>query len=274
MHLYDGNRLAAECRTQLANAIRTSGITPGLTSILVGENEASKLYLKLKAKACDDVGIRFERLDFPANIKETEVIGAITDLNGRNDVHGILIQLPLPEGLDEDRVISAMDPKKDADGFHPANLDALERGTPTVIPVMIRVVEALLASSRTKIDGMTMVVLGNSDVFLRPFLPFFGERGATVHTAHDADSALTRTADALVTALGRPGIITADHIKDGAIVLDVGATPTPDGVRGDVDNSSVGQRAAWLSPVPGGVGPMTVAMLLENVARAAGVLLQ
>lgn len=273
MHLYDGKRLAAERRTQLANAIRTSGLQPGLVSILVGDNEASKLYLKLKERACDEVGIRFERFDFPADVKETEVIGVITDLNGRNDVHGILIQLPLPEGLDEERVIPAMDPKKDADGFHPANLDALERGTPIVIPVMIRVVDALLASSRTKIDGMTMVVLGNSDVFLRPFLPFFGERGATVHTAHDADSALTRTADVLVTALGQPDAITADHIKDGAIVIDVGATPTPDGVKGDVDAASVAQRAAWLSPVPGGVGPLTVAMLLENVARAAGVTL-
>lgn len=273
MKLLDGQSLARERRQKLRMAIQESGIVPGLGSILVGNNAASQTYLRLKARACADDGLHFERFDFPETVHEDAIIGLISTLNERPDIHGILLQLPLPHPLVPEPLIIAISPKKDVDGFHPKNLAAIESGDERRLPVLLRAVLVLLAATGVPLEGKSMVVLGKSDVFLKPFQPTFERRGLAVTTLHGFDPERTRTADIIVTALGQPGVLQGGMVKNHAILIDIGSTPTPRGMVGDVDATSVAERADWLTPVPGGVGPMTIAMLMENTARAAGVAL-
>ncbi len=273
MTTLDGKVLAASVLKRLRTAIATHGVTPGLASILVGHDAASLLYLKVKAKACTQTGIHFERHDFPDSATEQEIRSRIEILNARKDIHGILVQLPLPDGLSADRVIAAIDPAKDVDGFHPVNLAALEHGDDQRLPVLLKAVMAFIKHAGWDVRGKTVAVLGKNDVFLRPFRSVFGAWGARVLTAASADPAVTTQADIVITALGQPRVLVGAMIKEGAMLLDIGISPTPSGVVGDVDAASVAPKASFLTPVPGGIGPMTVAMLLENTALAAGITL-
>lgn len=273
MQLLDGKVLAARIRTQVQRDIATSGVQPTLATILVGDDPASRLYQQLKEKACQEVGIRFLRTDVPATTRDDDVLRIVHALNERSDVHGMLIQLPLPAGHNVDAVIGAMDPKKDVDGFHPENLRAIEQGRQRCFPVLLKAVLALIHEVRVSLAGKRVIILSKSDVFTRPFRVVFARLDAHVEQRETPDAQLTSTADVLLTALGRPRIVTADHVKGGTLVIDIGISPLPEGVVGDVDQESMKARTGWLTPVPGGVGPVTVAMLLENTAIAAGIAL-
>lgn len=271
MKLIDGTVLAKTIRASVKEAVAASGTAPALATILVGNDPSSQIYLKLKERACSEVGIRFERRDFSDTTTKQELIAYVGELNARTDIHGILVQLPLPSTLNPDPVIAAMDPKKDVDGFHPANLSAIDAGRARTIPVLVKTVLALVEQTGQKVSGKHVVILSKSDVFTRPFRYVLAERGASVMHSETVQTELTQSADILITALGKPHCITGDMIKDCAIIIDIGITPTDRGVVGDVDEKSVAGKDAWLTPVPGGVGPVTVAMLLENVALAAGI---
>lgn len=271
MERIDGKAIAQRIRARVRDSIAASGVTPLLAAVLVGENSASELYLKLKAKACAEVGIAFERMDFPARTPPEEIIAAVETLNEREDVHGILLQMPLPESLDPDPIVAAMDPTKDVDGFHPLHLEAIEEGQDVMLPVLVKAALALIAETGTGLAGKRAVMLAKSDVFSRPFRCVFGRLGATLTVMEQPNPDLTRNADILVSALGRPYVINADAVGDGAVVIDIGITPVDGKVYGDVDPAGMGQKRGWLTPVPGGVGPVTVAMLMENTALAAGV---
>lgn len=271
MKLIDGTALAKTIRASVKEAVLASGRQPSLATIRAGSDPSSQIYLRLKERACREVGIRFERKDFPESTAEQELIAHVKELNARKDIHGILVQLPLPSTLNPDPVIAAMDPEKDVDGFHPTNLAALEEGRPTIIPVLLKTVLALVELTGEQFSGKQVMILSKSDVFTRPFQYILTERGAIVTRSETLQTELTRSADILITALGKPRCITGNMIKDGATVIDIGITPSKGGVLGDVDGTSVGDKPGWLTPVPGGVGPVTVAMLMENVALAAGM---
>lgn len=271
MQILNGNALAAKLRKRVKQTIATGTVQPHLATVLVGTNPASQLYLKLKERACSEVGIRFSRKDFSEVAEEQEVIAYIRELNADSTIHGILVQIPLPAHMNPDPVIAALDPAKDVDGFHPANLTALENGKPLLYPVLVQAVLALIAESTTELSGKNIVFLSKSDVFTRPFQSLFARLGATCTVQEAINAEQTQLADILITALGRPHVVTGAMIKQGAVIIDIGITPTPEGIRGDVDQQSVRDHAGWITPVPGGVGPVTVAVLLENVTRAAGI---
>lgn len=273
MKLIDGKALAAAIRQRTKTAIAQSGIQPRLAAVLIGENAASELYLKLKAKACAEAGIAFERKDFPKDAEEDDVFAYIDELNNRNDVHAILIQLPLPEKFDTDRIIETMDPAKDVDGFHPINLEAIDHGEHIVLPVLVKSVLALIDETKITLTGKKVVIINDNDVFLRPFRSVLQQRGALVDTCKEPLVEHVRTADILISAAGRAGCITGDMLHDGMVVIDIGITMTPDGVRGDVAAETAQNLDLWLTPVPGGVGPVTVAMATENTALLADVTL-
>lgn len=274
MRIIDGKALAATIRQRTKAAVAQSGIHPRLACVLVGENAASELYLKLKAKACVEVGIAFERKDFPAAVEEDAVIAHIDALNNRSDVNAILIQLPLPETFGTDQIIETMDPAKDVDGFHPINLAAIENGEHVVLPVLLKAVLALIAETKTQLAGKKVVIVNANDVFLRPFRSVLRQRGASVTAISAPIAEQIQAADILITAVGRAGCVTGSMLHDGMVVIDVGIDATSGGVRGDVDADAVEGLDLWLTPVPGGVGPVTVAMAMENTALLAGITLQ
>ncbi len=271
MQLLDGHIIARRIEERVRTAIAASGRHPRLASVLVGDDRASRMYLALKERACARVGIAFALTTLQEAATTEDVIDVILQLNDQDDVHGILVQLPLPEHLDPDPIIETMDPAKDVDGFHPVNLEALERGEAVMFPVLVKAVLALLEESGTALAGKHVVFMSKSDVFMRPFQTIFTRMGATCDRTETVDAAVTQQADVLVSALGQPHIVTGDVIREGAVLIDIGITPTATGVMGDVDSESVEGKASWLTPVPGGVGPVTVAFLLENTARAADI---
>lgn len=273
MKLIDGKALAATIHQRTKSAIARSGIEPRLACVLVGENVASELYLKLKAKACAEVGIAFERKDFPEDAEEDAVTAHIDELNNRSDVHAILIQLPLPKGFDTDRIVETMDPAKDVDGFHPINLEAIENGEHIVLPVLVKAVLALIHETKTSLDGKHIVIVNDNDVFLRPFRSVLQQRGASVTAISVPVAEQIQAAGILITAVGKVECVTGDLLRDGMIVIDIGIEMTPDGVRGDVAADTVRNLDIWLTPVPGGVGPVTVAMAMENTALLADITL-
>ena len=268
--ILDGRALARRIRDEVAAAVRKDNLDPGLAVVLVGDDPASRLYVGLKEKACAEAGIRFEKHLFPQDAREADIVALIRSLNGRADVDAILIQLPLPRGLDEDAVIAAMAPEKDVDGFHPANLGRfLEDGA--VPPGLAEVVGMLAEASGRPLAGASAAVVANSDVFAAPLRKMLEIRGARVSTATDLAVAdrLTREADFVVIAVGRPKWLTADKIKPGAVVIDVGTNRLDDGTVGDADSVNLAGIASAVTPVPGGVGPLTVAILLKNAVRLA-----
>ena len=272
MKLIDGKKLAEAIRREVKEQIETQGLRPGLAVILGGDDPASHLYVGLKERSCREVGIRFEKFIFPAGVPEETVIETIEAVNGRSDIHGILVQLPLPEGLDENRVVRAIDPRKDVDGFHPENLRLLRTGNPRLVPGVARGIVALIEATGVPLAGKTAALLVNSATFAEPIVALLRARGAdsTVILAKEVAEKTTemKNADILIVAIGQPKFIRGEMIKKGAVIIDIGTTRVGDRTVGDVDAESVATRAGWLSPVPGGVGPMTVAMLLKNVLEA------
>jgi methylenetetrahydrofolate dehydrogenase (NADP+)/methenyltetrahydrofolate cyclohydrolase len=269
MQLLDGKKLAAEIRAALKKDIVDHDLSPGLAVILVGDDPASRLYVSLKEKACAEVGISFQKFIYPAGAPEEEIISCIKNLNERRDINGILVQLPLPDGLNTDKVIGAINPKKDADGFHSANIKLLLDGKPYIYPGTHLGIIELVKAARVTLKNKIATIISNSGVFAEPLIKMLSDCGAeeTHYSIPDGKNAREYIADAdiLIVAVGRPKFIAAGDVKPGAIVIDVGANRTPEGLCGDVNFEQVKHRASWITPVPGGVGPMTVAMLLSNV---------
>jgi methylenetetrahydrofolate dehydrogenase (NADP+) / methenyltetrahydrofolate cyclohydrolase len=268
--LLDGRALAAKVRAAVKDEVAELGGLR-LATVLVGDDPASHLYINLKHKAAKEVGIEPIDHRLPDDISEEELLEVVRGLNADDEVDAILPQLPLPEGIDEARVIRAVDPPKDVDGFHPLNAGQLYLGRPTLVPATPRGVLALLDEYRIPLDGARAVVVGRSDIVGKPAAHLLLQRNATVTICHSHTDDLAREtldADVLVVAVGIAGLIDADMVKQGAAVVDVGQNRTEAGLVGDVD-LSVAERAAFLTPVPGGVGPMTIACLLQNTVLAA-----
>ena len=266
----DGAALAAKVRASVKKEVGELGGL-GLATVLVGDDPASHLYISRKHEAAIEVGI--EPLDYrlPADTSEEELLDLLRELNDDEDVDGILPQLPLPEGIDEARVIRAVDPVKDVDGFHPTNAGQLFLGRPTLVPATPRGIVALLDEYSIPLDGARAVVVGRSQIVGKPVAHLLLQANATVTICHSHTDDLARQtldADVLVVASGVAGLVDRDMVKQGAAVVDVGITRTEAGLVGDVD-PGVAEIAAFLTPVPGGVGPMTIACLLGNALRAA-----
>jgi methylenetetrahydrofolate dehydrogenase (NADP+) / methenyltetrahydrofolate cyclohydrolase len=268
--LLDGRSLAEKIRAAVKEEVAELGALK-LATVLVGDDPASHLYISLKHKAAKEVGIEPIDHRLPATISEAELLDFVRGLNEDDEVDAILPQLPLPDGIDEARVIRAVDPVKDVDGFHPFNAGQLYLGRPTLVPATPRGVLTLLDEHRIPLDGARAVVVGRSDIVGKPVAHLLLQRNATVTICHSHTDDLARQtldADVLVVAVGIAGLIAADMVKQGAAVVDVGQNRTKAGLVGDVD-PGVAERAAFFTPVPGGVGPMTIASLLQNTVLAA-----
>jgi methylenetetrahydrofolate dehydrogenase (NADP+)/methenyltetrahydrofolate cyclohydrolase len=266
----DGKALAARVRDRVAEDVRKLGDL-GLATVLVGDDPASEVYIRLKHEAALEAGIRPVDRRLPAETTEEELLGLIAELNADRSIHAVLVQTPLPAGIDEIRVTNAVEPAKDVDGFHPLNAGRLYRGRPTIVPATAVGVMALLDEYRVELEGARAVIVGRSDRVGKPLIHLLLQRNSTVTVCHSRTADLgreTAAADVLVAAVGVPGLVTADMVKPGATVVDVGVNRTEAGLVGDVA-PGVAEVAAYLTPVPGGVGPMTIACLLENAVRCA-----
>jgi methylenetetrahydrofolate dehydrogenase (NADP+)/methenyltetrahydrofolate cyclohydrolase len=266
----DGKAVARRITQEATAELAKLGTTPGLAVVLVGDDPASHLYVRLKEKACRDVGIAFEKLLFRADADEASVLRSLAALNAREDVDAILVQLPLPEHLDEDRVIATIDPTKDVDGFHAENVRLLRDGKPRIVPGLAAGILELIRSTGETLAGMTALVVANSPAFYAPLEAALALGGMSPSFAQPDDATLAdkiRAADVLVVAIGRPGFVTGAMLKPGAIVIDVGTNRVDGMTVGDVDPASSTGVAGHLTPVPGGVGPVTVAMLLRNAVE-------
>jgi methylenetetrahydrofolate dehydrogenase (NADP+)/methenyltetrahydrofolate cyclohydrolase len=275
--ILDGKSLAAATRAELkhrVDALVQRGVTPGLTVIIAGDDPASKVYVRNKTVAAREIGVRSELVELPASVSEKELLDRVAALNADSRVHGILVQLPLPKHIDGARVLESIAPAKDVDGFHEANLGALMAGRPTVVPCTPLGCMRLIEHAGVQIAGQNAVVVGRSNIVGKPVAHLLLQKDATVTICHSKSKDLAgicRSADILVAAVGRAKLVTAAMVKPGACVIDVGINRLPDGkLAGDVDYESVKEVAGSITPVPGGVGPMTIAMLLENCIRAAG----
>lgn len=269
MNLIDGRKLAEEIRSNLKTQISSLGFAPGLGVILVGNNPASHLYIKLKEQACAEVGIKFEKAMFPDNAPQEEINLTIQQFNNRSDIHGILVQFPLPKNFDTDKIISAIDPKKDVDGFHPENLEAIKSGKPNIIPGVALGILKLIESTDEPLKNKKAALLVNSETFALPIKYLLEKSGVEVETILNTQYLILDTYDIIVIAIGRPKFLKADMVKDGAIIIDVGTNILDGETVGDADFDSFKNKNGWITPVPGGVGPMTVAMLLQNVYNLA-----
>ncbi|MCX6021454.1 MAG: bifunctional 5,10-methylene-tetrahydrofolate dehydrogenase/5,10-methylene-tetrahydrofolate cyclohydrolase [Chloroflexi bacterium] len=284
--ILDGSAIAAQMWREVADRVtnlKTLGVTPGLAVILVGDNPASASYVRLKTRACAETGILGETVRLPADISQERLMAVVAELNADPRFHAILPQLPLTPGLDEDAVIRAILPEKDADGLHPTNLGLLLSGTPAAVPCTPAGVQQILLRSGYDPAGKHVVICGRSNLVGKPLAVLMAAKAkggnATVTVCHTGTPDIgiyTRQADILVAAAGRANLITGDMVKPGAVVIDVGTNHIPDASKksgrrmvGDVDFAAVSEVAAAITPVPGGVGPMTVAMLLVNTVRAA-----
>jgi len=282
----DGKAIAAEIRAELAaetaELTRRHGIVPGLATILVGDNEASKSYVTAKGKAAKEMGFHSVQETVPADILEVDLLGLVEKYNHDPAIHGILVQLPLPKHVSEEKVIFALRPDKDVDAFHPVNVGRLVFGNPDFLPCTPAGIQELLVRSGTKVEGAEVVIVGRSNIVGKPIAIMLLQKArganATVtvcHTASRGTAAHTRRADILIVAAGRPNSVTADMVKPGATVIDVGVnrvgtSPTGKAIlRGDVDFEAVKETAGAITRVPGGVGPMTITMLMRNTLRAA-----
>lgn len=273
-------QIYGELRARIA-ALKERGITPGLAVVLVGEDPASQTYVRMKGRKCEELGMHSVTITLPADTPEDVLLGKIAELNADPAINGFLVQLPLPGHIDEDKVIEAIDPAKDVDGFHPVNVGRMLIGKPGFLPATPAGVMEMLRRSGVETAGKHVVIVGRSNIVGKPMAALLVQKGAdaTVTVAHSRTSDLaevTRTADILIAAVGRPRFITADMVKEGAVVIDVGTNriddPThPKGSRlvGDVDFEAVKDRASAITPVPKGVGPMTICMLMANAVKAA-----
>ena len=266
-------RLTAEVRGQVAARVAAGKSVPGLAVVLVGETAASLLYVRRKRKTTDEVGMRSFAYDLPASTTQAELLSLIDRLNVDPAVHGILVQLPLPKQIDADLVAERLDPRKDVDGFHPYNIGRLVQKRPLLRPCTPAGCMTLLRETGEELVGKHAVVIGQSQIVGRPMALELLMARCTVTVCHSATRdlpSLARQADILVAAVGKPRFVQGDWIKPGAIVIDVGVNRTAEGkLCGDVDFAAAAERAGWITPVPGGVGPMTIATLLANTLRAA-----
>lgn len=273
--IISGKELSARLREEMATQIpaleEKYGRKPNLTVILVGENPASQSYVRSKAKAAVAVGMTSSTILRPEETSEEELLALIAELNADDSVDGILVQLPLPKHISEDKVISSISYEKDVDGFHPMNVASLWLGQPCIVPCTPKGVMEMIASTGVNISGKKAVVVGRSNIVGKPVAKLLLDKNATVTIAHSRTAdlpAVTREADVLIAAVGRPLMITGDMIKPGAIVIDVGINRLEDGrLVGDVDFDSAAPVAGYISPVPGGVGPMTITMLMMNTIQ-------
>ncbi|HHT69977.1 MAG TPA: bifunctional methylenetetrahydrofolate dehydrogenase/methenyltetrahydrofolate cyclohydrolase FolD [Firmicutes bacterium] len=275
--ILDGKKVAADVRASIGAEIerlKGRGVTPGLAVVLVGEDPASQVYVRSKEKACQAVGMNSFLHRLPAATEQDRLLELIKQLNAAPAVHGILVQLPLPPQIDADVVLQAIDPAKDVDGFHPFNAGKLMAGLKTFVPCTPRGIMHLLAVYNIPLKGKQAVVIGRSNIVGKPIAHLLLAQHATVTVCHSRTVGLndiTRRADVLVAAVGRPHMVTADMIKPGATVVDVGINRLPEGLVGDVDFEAAKEVAGYITPVPGGVGPLTIAMLLQNTLEAAAV---
>jgi methylenetetrahydrofolate dehydrogenase (NADP+)/methenyltetrahydrofolate cyclohydrolase len=271
--LLDGKALAASIRASIRERISRRGLRPGLAVILAGDDPASKIYVRNKTRACEEAGVRSQQIDYPASVTQEELIGRIRKLNADPAVHGILVQLPLPAHIDPLAVQDAIAPEKDADGFHPASLGALLAGRPGFVPCTPAGILRLIEHAGVPLAGRHAVVIGRSTIVGKPAALLLLQKDMTVTLCHSRTASLeeeAKRADVLVAAVGRAKLVTARMVKPGACVIDVGINRLADGsLAGDVDFHAASQVAGWITPVPGGVGPMTIAMLLENCLHAA-----
>lgn len=274
--IIDGKAIAKTVREewkQRAAALKEKGILPGLAVIIVGDNPASKVYVRNKIRACHDVGLHSEVHELPGDITEELLLKTINHLNNNPDIHGILVQLPLPDHINNDSILEAVSQDKDVDGFHLYNMGALMSGNTVFPPCTPYGVQCLLEHTNIPIEGQNAVIVGRSNIVGKPMAMMLLQKNATVSicTSRTRDlSEYTRMADILVVATGRPNLITADMVKTGAAVIDVGINRTEEGrLVGDVDFESVREKVGYITPVPGGVGPMTITMLVANTVMAA-----
>jgi methylenetetrahydrofolate dehydrogenase (NADP+)/methenyltetrahydrofolate cyclohydrolase len=272
----DGQAIAQEFRERLmrrVGALAVNGVRPGLAVVQVGNHPASKIYVRNKIRACGEVGLHSEHIELPDSADEPALLDRIRNLNIDKRIHGILVQLPLPPGFSVDRVQETIAPEKDVDGFHPINIGLLAIGRPRFVPCTPFGVMKLLEREEINPEGLHAVVVGRSNIVGKPMALLLLQKGATVTICNSKTPNLgemTRQADILVVAAGKPGLVTAGMVKSGAVVIDVGINRLPDGkLAGDVDFQSVWGTASRISPVPGGVGPMTIAMLIQNTLHAA-----
>ena len=278
--ILDGKALAEEIRSETTEQVSlftaASGVVPCLAAVLVGENPASEVYVRNKRKACEKSGIESQLHRLAANVSQEELLRLVGQLNSDPKVNGILVQLPLPKGIDETKILHSVSPIKDVDAFHPENVGRIVQGRPRFLPCTPHGVHQLLMRRKIPIAGAHVVVLGRSDIVGKPVAIMLMQRGpggdATVTVCHSRTKDLpgvTRQADILIVAIGRAKFVTADMVKPGATVIDVGINRTDAGLVGDVDFEPVREVAGQITPVPGGVGPLTIAMLLHNTLAAA-----
>lgn len=275
--IIDGNKIAKDIRLRVreeALALKEkTGLVPGLAVILVGEDPASQVYVGRKAKACEEVGFLSREYRLSADATEADLLKLIHDLNGDESIHGVLVQLPLPKHIATDKIIAAIDPHKDVDGFHPYNVGGLVTGSPLFIPCTPRGIMELIARTGLELSGKEAVVVGRSNIVGKPMALLLLAQNATVTMCHSKTKdlpAVTSRADVLIAAIGKARMITANMVKEGAVVIDVGVNRLDTGkLAGDVAFDEVAPKASYITPVPGGVGPMTIAMLMKNTLDAA-----
>lgn len=274
--IINGKELAAKIRADLkleVEELKQKDIFPKLAVIMVGNDSASAVYVRNKSKACNEIGIEFEEFLLPENTTREELLRLIEELNNRKDVNGILLQSPIPKHLDIREAFNAINYKKDVDGFHPINVGKLAIGEDCFISCTPAGVMKILEEYNIEIEGKYAVVIGRSNIVGKPLAQCLLNKNATVTTCHSRTKNLkdiTKQADILVAAIGKPKFVTEDMVKDGAIVIDIGINRNDDGkLVGDVDYQNIESKASYITPVPGGVGPMTIAMLMTNVVKAA-----
>lgn len=276
MSIIDGKAVSAAVRARVrleTEELKKQGVTPGLAVIIVGDDPASQVYVRNKERACAEVGFHSEKYALPSNTTQQQLNNLVCELNERKDINGILCQLPLPEHLNDKEVIDLIDPLKDVDAFHPVNVGAIMIGDYNFLPCTPAGIMELLHSTGIEIAGKKAVVIGRSNIVGKPMAMLLLHADATVEITHSKTvdlKAITKEADILVAAVGRAKFVTADMVKDGAVVIDVGMNRDENGkLCGDVDFDSVAPKCSFITPVPGGVGPMTISMLMQNTLTAA-----
>ena len=276
MEIIDGKKLAKTTRENLrleVEELKENGINPKLAVIMVGNNSASQIYVRNKSRACDEVGIEFEEYLLPTTTEQSELLNLIDKLNKQEDINGILLQSPIPDGLDINEAFRKISPEKDVDGFHPVNVGKLVLGQDTFVSCTPYGIMRMFEAYNIDLEGKNAVVIGRSNIVGKPMSHCLLNKNATVTICHSRTKNLaeiTKRADILVAAIGKAEFVKADMVKEGAVVIDVGINRTEEGKRkGDVDFENVSKKASYITPVPGGVGPMTIAMLMNNVVKAA-----
>ena len=276
MELINGKELAKKIRGELkieVDELRKKGIIPKLAVIMVGNDKASEVYVRNKSKACNEIGIEFEEFLLDSNIKQEELINLIDELNARKDIHGILLQSPIPKHLNIREAFNAIDYTKDVDGFNPINVGKLSIGEDCFISCTPQGVVKMLEEYNIPLEGKRAVIIGRSNIVGKPLIQCMLNKNATVTICHSRTKnieEITREADILIAALGKPKFVKADMVKENVVVIDVGINRNDEGkLVGDVDFENVAKKASYITPVPGGVGPMTIAMLMNNVVKAA-----